>query len=155
MKKRNLQTLVSLAQILSSVAVLVSIFFLITEYKRSTVLNEKNVEDNVYNRVMEYNRLVIENPDLAQIITEANANPDSLSAPDRLRYLAYQHIFFDSWETLWVGYRNGLVEEATWKSWNAWFINRTKQMPPLALEGNIDNLSAEFLAVIHHDLGSK
>ena len=152
MKKRRLQNIVSITQILSSLAVLVSIILLITEYKRSGVLNEKSVENLVYSRIMELDRLIIENEGFAEIVTKAYAYPDSLSKNEKLRYLAFEHIFYDSWETLWVGYQDGLVEENTWKEWNDWFLSEAKKKPDLAMKGNISNFSPEFIQYIRRDL---
>ena len=121
MKKNKLQWLVSVTQILSSLAVLVSIIYLITEFNRTGLLNEKAVENKVYDRVMALNELIIEHPDLAEIIVKAKINSDSLSTTETMRYLAYEHIFYDSWETLWVGHRDGLVGDKTWKDWDDWF----------------------------------
>ncbi|MCJ7467034.1 MAG: hypothetical protein MUO53_10120 [Maribacter sp.] len=71
MKKIKLDTWVAVTQILSSFAVLISIIFLITEYKRSGVVNEKTIENIVLGRIMELDGLVIENPDLAIITIKA------------------------------------------------------------------------------------
>jgi hypothetical protein len=151
MKKDKIQWLVSMTQILSSLAVLVSIIYLVIEYNRTSVLNEKSVENLVYARVMQLNELVIEHPDLAEIIVKAQ-NSDSLTTTEIMRYLAYEHIFYDSWETLWTGYQDGLVEEDTWNDWNNWFKIKAKQKPKIALQGNLDNLDTEFLKFIKRDL---
>ena len=153
MKKEKLQWFVSVTQILSSLAVLVSIIYLITEYNRTGVLNEKTIENKVYDRVMALNELIIEHPDLAEIVVKAKDSSDSLSTTETMRYLAYEHIFYDSWETLWVGHNDGLVEDNTWNDWNAWFLKKAKDKPTLALQGNTDNLDPEFLRFIKEDLG--
>ena len=155
MKKNKLQWLVSVTQILSSLAVLVSIIYLITEFNRTGLLNEKAVENKVYDRVMALNELIIEHPDLAEIIVKAKINSDSLSTTETMRYLAYEHIFYDSWETLWVGYNDGLVEEDTWNDWNQWFMKKAEEKPRLALSGNLENLDPEFLKYIGNHLNVK
>ena len=58
---------------------LVSIIILISEYKRSEVLNEKSLENLVYDRMMELDRLLIENPDLAEIVVTRGALNSSVS----------------------------------------------------------------------------
>ena len=155
MKKNRLQWLVSVTQILSSLAVLVSIIYLITEFNRTGLLNEKAVENKVYDRVMALNELVIEHPDLAEIIVKAQKSPDSLTTTETMRYLAYEHIFYDSWETLWVGYNDGLVEEDTWNDWNQWFMRKAVEKPKMALSGNLENLDLEFLKYIGNNLKVK
>lgn len=148
MKKYKLQTIVSVTQILSSFAVLISIIYLVTEYNRSGIMNEKSIENLVYGRFMRLDELIIENPDLAEIISKASTNTDSLTKTEIIRYAAYEHIFYDSWETLWVGHRDGLVGDKTWNDWNEWFIIRAKEKPALALKENEDDLDPEFFKVI-------
>jgi len=59
MKNTRLNTLVSIANIVSSLALIISIIILISEYRRSDVLNEKTIENLVYGRMMELDKLVI------------------------------------------------------------------------------------------------
>lgn len=152
MKNQRLQNIVSIANIVSSLAVLISIIFLINEYKRSGVFNEKTIENLVYSRIMELDKLIIENPDMGDIISIAYTKPDSLKSSDKIRYLAFEHIFYDSWETLWVGYKDGVVEEKTWNDWNVWFIQEAKKKPMLSWEGNLDQFSTDFLDLIKNDM---
>lgn len=152
MKKNKLETLVSVANIVSSIALIISIIILINEYKRSGVLNEKTIENLVYERMMELDRLVIENKELGDIIVMAKSAPDSLTESDSLRYLAYEHIFYDSWETLWVGYQNDMVKKETWDDWNEWFLKEYRNKPDLSWQGNLGNFSTNFLRYIKEDL---
>ena len=144
-RKFQLNTFVSIANIVSSLALIISIVILINEYKRSDLINEKTIENLIYSRMMELDRLLIENPDMSEIVLEAQSKPDSMSASDKLRYLAYEHIFYDSWETLWVGFQNKVVSEETWNDWNNWFLREYKKKPPLSLEGNLENFTPDFL----------
>jgi len=152
MKKGKLQWLVSVTQILSSLAVLISIIYLVTEYNRSGLLNQRNIENKVYERVMTLNQLLIEHPELAEIVVKAQANSDSLTTTETIRYLAYEHIFYDTWETLWVGHKDGLIEDDVWKDWNDWFLLKAKEKPAISLEENRDNLTTEFFEFIKKDL---
>lgn len=145
MKEERLQLVLAVAQIISSIAVVVSIILLVMEYKRANILNEKSIESQVYARVVEMNRLLIENESLAGIILAAYSTPDSLSEVERMRYLAYEHIFLDNWETMWTGYNDGLIDEKTWREWNHWFVKEVRRKPELAVSGNEKNFDAEFL----------
>jgi hypothetical protein len=155
MKKPSLQRFVGITQILSSLAVIISIFLLITEYRRSGVLNEKEVENLVYSRIMELDRLLIENAEFAELLNKAYTTPDSLNETEKMRYLAYEHIFFDSWETLYVGFQDGLVEKNTWIDWNLWFSREAARKPDLAIRGNENNYSPDFLQFIRKQIKTK
>jgi hypothetical protein len=97
---------------------------------------------------MELDKILIENAEFSELVNLAYAHPDSLNETEKMRYLAYEHIFFDSWETLWVGYHDGLVEKDTWIDWNLWFSREVKRKPELAIIGNESNYSPEFLKFI-------
>jgi len=150
-KKSDLDNIASIFQILSSIAILISIIFLFNEYTRSGTLNEKNVENLVYDRMMELDRLIIENPEMAEIVIKAYSGQDSLTETETIRYLAYEHIFFDSWETLWVSYKDGLVAETTWNDWNRWFREEAKKKPSKALTGNLHNFSKDFIEFVQSE----
>ena len=71
MKKYKLQNIVSITQILSSFAVLISIIYLITEYNRSGLVNEKSIENLVYGRFMRLNKLMIYDPEFKAVVNES------------------------------------------------------------------------------------
>jgi len=148
----KLDHVVAIANIISSLVLIISIIILINEYKQSEVLNEKTIENLVYDRMMELDRLVIENSDLGEIISVAHKSEDSLSSSDKIRYLAYEHIFYDSWETIWVGYQNGVIRKETWNDWNDWFIRAFKKKPALSWQGNIDQFGPRFLEFLKSEL---
>ena len=152
MKKIQLSTVVAISNIISSLVLIVSIFILIGEYRQSKVLNDKDLEDRVYDRMMELDRLVIENADLGEIITKAIMSGDSLSEAAKIRYLAYEHIFYDSWETLWVGYENGVVRKETWDDWNDWFKREFTEKPRISWEGNLEQFSPSFLDFLQEEI---
>ena len=78
MKKDKLQFYVSVTQILSSLAVLISIIILITEYRRSGIVNEKSLENLVYSRMMEMDKILIENREIAEIVIKASPDGHTL-----------------------------------------------------------------------------
>jgi len=71
MNKIKLKTIVALAEIISSLAIVVSLIYVANEYRRSATLTNRDVENIIYQRIMEMNRLKIENPDLILIILKA------------------------------------------------------------------------------------
>ena len=142
----------SIASIISSVTLIISIIILINEYRSSQLVNEKAIENLIYERMLELDRLIIENPDLGDVIHKATSHSEDLTESETLRYLAFEHIFYDSWETLWVGFQDGIVSEETWLDWNEWFIKAHQKKPDLAWRGNLDNFSNEFLSYMENDL---
>ena len=89
---------------------------------------------------------------LAEIIVLAEKYPDSLSQVQQAQYLAYEHIFYDSWETLWVGHRNGLIDRESWESWEQYFSSEARRKPALGRTGNARNMDPEFEAYLEGSL---
>jgi len=148
MKKLNLNIIVSVGEIISSLAIVISLLYVVYEYERSNTLTNRDVENIIYNRMMEMDRLVIENSDLAELILSAIADPEQLTQAEQLRYLAYEHIFYDSWESAWYYYQEGILEEQNWNSWDAWFQSESKKKPFLSWQGNRKNFDGDFLSYV-------
>ena len=109
MNKKNVQVYASLAEIVSAVAIIISLLYVAYEFRRTETLSSNEVDIMIFERVREANTMLIENGELARIVIQANSRPEALSESDRLRYLAYQHIFFDRWETAWIYYQDGIL----------------------------------------------
>ncbi|UCF63720.1 MAG: hypothetical protein JSW33_14345 [bacterium] len=148
MKKSRLSSVVSIAEIVSSLAIVVSLFYVAYEFKRSNTLTNRDVENIIYSRMLEMDRLIIERTDLAKLILKASGNSEKLTPDEKLRYLAFEHIFYDSWESAWYYHHEGILEKQNWDGWNSWFISETKNKPFLSWEGNRKNYSREFLEYV-------
>ena len=144
MKKPNLNTVVSIAEIVSSVAIVISLLYAVNEFQRSNTLTNRDVENIIYNRMLDMDHLVIENSDIAGLILKASDNPQKLTREEKLKYWAFEHIFYDSWESAWYYYHEGILGKENWNSWNNWFISETKKKPYLSWEGNRKNYSGNF-----------
>ncbi len=148
MKKPELKTIVSLAEIISALAIVISLIYAVNEFRRSQTLTSRDVENIAYARMMERDRLLIENPDFANIYINVSKNPAKIKEAERVRYLAFEHIYYDSWETLWYYYNEGVMENDAWNSWNSWFISDAREKPALGWEGNRKHFSGEFLKMV-------
>ena len=148
MKKPKLEIVVSIAEIISSLAIVVSLFYIANEFQRSNTLTNRDVENIIYNRMLEMDRLIIENADLAKLVLKASDNPGQLDPDEQMRYLAFEHIFYDTWESAWYYHNEGTLEEQNWNSWNSWFISATKNKPLLSWKGNRKNSNGKFLEYV-------
>ena len=148
MKKAKLNTVVSVSEIVSSFAIVISLFYALYEYQHSNTLSNKDAENIIYDRILEMDRLVIENEGLSKLIIKASDDSGHLTSDEKLRYLALEHIFFDSWESAFNYYHEGIFEQKTWDGWNNWFVAEIKDKPVLSWEGNRKNFNGEFLVFV-------
>lgn len=143
MNQSRLAYWTSFAEIVSAVAIVISLLYVAYEFRRSETLSSKEVNTMLFERVREQNSMIIESPDLARIVIQATTNPTSLSAEDRLRYLAYQHVFFDSWEVAWLYHEDGILDEPTWREWDAWFTGEARGRPRFGWTDNQRHFTGE------------
>jgi hypothetical protein len=141
MDQRRVQLYASIAEIVSAVAVVISLLYVASEFRQAKTLTERDVDHELFERVREENRILIENPDVAAMVIAAATDPGQLTPVDRLRYLALQHQFFDSWELAWGYHADGVLGDELWSEWDGWFGDRARRLPPIAWAGNRENFS--------------
>lgn len=152
LKREDLQLYASIAEIVSAVAIVISLLYVVSEFRQAQALTERDVDVQLFDRVGEANRIVIENPGIAAIIIAAAQDPQGLSEVDRARYLAIQHQFFDSWELAWGYHQDGILGAELWSEWDGWFTVRARSLPAFAWTENRDNFSGEFRDHVDHQL---
>lgn len=148
MRRVGLQTAVALAEIVTALAVVASLLYAASEFRRSQALTSTDVEHLLYDRMLEMDRLLIENRDLAEIQVTAAGKPGDLTPSDRARYLAYEHIFYDSWELAWTAHQDGVISETAWRDWAGWFTGEARRRPSVGWKGNRKNLSEDFVRYV-------
>ena len=149
MKKIDLSKYVPLAEIISSLAIVISLLYAVTQYQRSNTLSNRDVENILYENMKEMSKMVADNEGLANLIVKAYSDTVPLTPAEKLRYLAFEHIFFDSWESAWSYYQDGIFEKENWESWNTWFVSELKTKPAISWEGNRKNYNGDFLDYIN------
>ncbi len=145
MRASRLRTAVSVAELVSALAVVATLLYAVGELKRSRALASTGIETLLYERMLEMDRLVVENADFAQVLVRAREDPVSLTPGDRARYLAYEHIFYDAWEAAVAARAADLMSEAAFESWDGWFAADAARRPELGWSGNRQNYGTEFI----------
>ncbi len=153
MSRTRLETVVSLAEIVTALAVVASLLYAASEFRRSQTLTSTDVETLLYQRMLERDRLLIENPELAELQITAARRPEALSPAQMARFLAYEHVFYDSWELAWSAGRDGVLGEAAWNDWNGWFVAEARRRPRAGWTGNRRNHSDGFVRYVEDRLG--
>lgn len=151
-RRINLQTVVALAEIVTAVAVVVSLLYAASEFRRSRTLTSTDVETILYERMLEMDRLLIENAYLAEVRVVLAEQPESLTPADRERFLAYEHIFYDSWELAWIAREDDVLNEEAWNDWNGWFVAEAQRRPRMGWTGNRKNHGEEFARYVDRQL---
>jgi hypothetical protein len=98
MDKTRLQTYASIGEIVSAVAIVLSLIYAGYEFRQSSTLTSRDVDVLLFERSLETNRMLVESPGLAEILLAGRTNPESLTGADWLRFETYQQMWFNSWE---------------------------------------------------------
>jgi hypothetical protein len=148
MQKRNLQTFVSVAEIISACAVVMTLLYAVSEFKRSRALTSTGIEAVLYERMSELDHLVAEGGGLAEILVRAAEDPATLTAGERTRYLAYERIFYNSWEAAREAWKSRLMDPAQFEAWDKWFAKEAARRPHAGWTENKFNHNEEFVAYV-------
>jgi len=156
MKAEKFQTWAAIAEIVSAIAIVISLLYVGYEFRRTQTLSSNEVDTLLFERVREMNTMLIQHPDLADLVLVARDRPDEMSEADRIRYLAYQHVFFDSWEVAWIYHEDGILEDATWKEWDDWFAAEAGRRPAFGWTENRRHFTGgDFLAHVDQALAAQ
>ncbi len=139
MNDKKLETVVSWARIVSALAVIVSLLYVGYEFRRTSALTSQEVDGILFERAQKANSTLVESSGIAEIVLAAARAPDEMSEADRLRYLAYQHNFFDSWEIAWNYHEDDILDVESWTTWDEWFAREAMLRPRFGWTENRHN----------------
>lgn len=148
MRVGRLRTAVSIAEIISALAVVVTLVYAVSELKRSRALTSTSIETVLYDRMLEMDRLLVEADGFAGIVVRAREDPQGLASSELARYLGYEHIFFDAWEAAVQARNNSLMSEEMFESWDRFFAADASRRPKLAWTGNLRFYNADFIEYV-------
>jgi hypothetical protein len=63
-----------------------------------------------------------DNPDLGRIVLKADKDYGSLTSEERIRFEAYGERIFGNFESVFYSYRNSMIEEDLWESWESSYL---------------------------------
>ncbi|MGQ0813516.1 MAG: hypothetical protein ACT4O1_03535 [Gemmatimonadota bacterium] len=118
----DLQDFGSLAEILSAVAVLVSLVYLATQIRQNTIALRQTMSQSVAVGGTEFARSIYEDPDLSDLFFRGVASWHTLSASEQNRMRLVFHSQFRLWENLYFQHLHGVMDDEAWEGWNVLLI---------------------------------
>jgi hypothetical protein len=115
----NWEAVNATAQIISSLAVVASLWYLAVQVNRSTRIAKLTAHDSAASALRDVTKQFSENVDIARIWRIGLENLDALSADDRARFYHAAFQFLKAMETIHFHYIYGLMDEQIWRGyWN-------------------------------------
>ncbi|HEY2103347.1 MAG TPA: hypothetical protein VGH08_08850 [Chthoniobacterales bacterium] len=113
----NWEAINATAQIISSIAVVASLWYLAVQVHRSTRVAKLTAHDSAAAAVRDVTKQLSENEEVARIWRVGLENLDALSADERARFYHVAFQFLKAMETIHFHYIYGLMDEQIWRGW--------------------------------------
>src|SRR5256885_15232844 len=121
----NLQVIVALAQIVSALAVLLTLVVLIISIRQNTRSQKALVVDSLAAAITSINVPAMESPVLASALSKAAADWSSASRDERIIAHFFLFSFFKLLENAWYQQKTGVLDQAQWLEWEKLLRNIT------------------------------
>jgi hypothetical protein len=110
------------SQLISSIAVVLSVLYLGIQVRRSTRIAKLAAQDAAATALRDITKPFMENAELSRIWRRGLEDLESLSAEDQARFFHAAHQFLKAIETIHFHYIYGVMDEQLWQGWRdlAW-----------------------------------
>jgi hypothetical protein len=113
----SLQTLVAVAEIVSALAVALTLIALIVSIRQSTKSQKALVVDSLAAAITSINVPAMESPALGAALAKATADWNSASREERIIVHFFLFSFFKLLENAWYQQKAGILDQAQWVGW--------------------------------------
>ena len=120
MRKLGLSDWASLAEIVATVAVVVSLIFVVISLERNTATMQALNDNFIYELQYARTRDIVSSPGMAAIYVK-HRNGEELSAEEQERFFWDKMQELSTWEIAFNRHRDGLFSTQHWDGWNNYF----------------------------------
>src|ERR1051325_8050708 len=113
----NWDAINAISQLISSIAVVVSVLYLAVQLRSSTRVAKVAAMDAAAAALRDVTKPFMENAELARLWRIGLEHLDSLSPEEQARFFHAAHQFLKALETIHYHYVNGLMDAQLWDGW--------------------------------------
>lgn len=113
----NWEAINAVSQLISSVAVVLSVLYLGIQVHRSTRVAKLATQDAAASALRDVTKPFMENAELARIWRTGLENLKTLSAEDQARFFHAAYQFLKAFETIHFHHVYGLMDDQLWEGW--------------------------------------
>jgi len=129
--KRNMDSAAQLSQIISALAVVITVIYLTIQIQDNTKALENQGHYNALSVAQAPIVMMVDNSDLARIVEKGYINPDSLASVDQLRFYDHQFLSFNGWEYLYYANQSESIPKSLWIGADGYFSELIYTKPGL------------------------
>jgi hypothetical protein len=130
-KKRNQKTAALLSQVISALAVVITVIYLTIQIRDNTKALENQSHYNALSIGQAPIVMTVDNADLARIVEQGYMNPDSLNSVEQLRFYDHQFLSFNGWEYLYYANLSESIPKSLWIGADGYFSELVHTKPGL------------------------
>ena len=113
----NWEAINAVAQLVSSIGVIISLLYLAVQVHRSTRISRLAAQDAASTALREVTRPFAENAEVGTIWRKGLEDLSTLSPDEKARFFHVAFQFLKAMETIHFHYIYGLMEEQVWRGW--------------------------------------
>lgn len=121
MKSRNLSEWAAVAEVVASVAVIVSLVFVGYSVRQNTAALQGSTENLIFERHTDLSMQFMLDPSLAELMVKMRGDEPHLTEIEAIRWEKYQLNLLDIWALAFNRYHADLLAESEWLAWDGFF----------------------------------
>ena len=118
----TLNELGSLGEFISGLAVVVTLIYLALQIRHNTRAVRSSMHQDMVGSTARIAESVSDSPDVGRIVLKADEDYDNLTKEEFIRFEAYAERVFGNFESVFYSYRNSMIEQDLWESWEASYL---------------------------------
>ena len=118
----TLNELGSLGEFISGLAVVVTLIYLALQIRHNTRAVRSSMHQDMVGSTARIAQSVSDSPDVGRIVLKADEDYDNLTKEEFIRFEAYAERVFGNFESVFYSYRNSMIEQDLWESWEASYL---------------------------------
>ena len=120
MRKFTLQDWAAIAEVIGTVAIVVSLVFVVHGLNQNTKTLQISNLNEIYNRTDSTNGDIAASPELASLYVEKVFGVKGLRV-EEAQFAITMRRELNQWEQFYLWHRDGVIDDADWEEWDAYF----------------------------------
>jgi hypothetical protein len=115
----TLNELGSLGEFISGLGVLITLVYLALQIRHNTRAVRSSMHQDMVESTLRIAESLSDNESVSRIVLKADEDYDNLTREEFLRFEAYAERVLGNFESVFYSYRNSMIEEDLWESWES------------------------------------